>query len=219
MSAIEQFDRLLRKRELKLVSGLDSPARIQSFLDQLAYSDEPSYRCPLTVLRDRKAHCFDGALFAAAMLRRLGHPPLIVDLIPHNDDDHLLALYKIHRHWGAVAKSNFVGLRFREPIHRNLRELVLTYFESYYNLLREKSLRAYTAPLDLSKLDRLEWMTNDQGLDDVADRLDRMRTFPLLDTKMLPGLSLLDQRSYAAGMVGTNPAGVYKPSKSQFRTG
>jgi hypothetical protein len=219
VAAVDNFDKLLKKRELKVVSGLTSPPRIQSFLDGLAYSDEPVYRCPLAVLRDRKAHCFDGALFGAAMLRRLGYPPLILDLIPHNDDDHLLAVYKVGRHWGAVAKSNFVGLRFREPIHRSLRELVLTYFESYYNLLREKSLRAYTAPLDLSKLDELDWMTSNRGLDEVADRTDRLRRFQLLDRKMLAGLSLLDQRSYEAGMVGTNPAGVYQPSKSQFRAG
>lgn len=112
------------------MARLSNPSRIQAFLDELAYSTEPIYRCPLRVLRERTAHCFDGALFAAAALRCLGYPPLIVDLLPNGrDDDHLLALYRVDGHWGAVAKSNFVGLRFREPIHRTLRELALSYFE------------------------------------------------------------------------------------------
>src|SRR3990172_4896884 len=115
----------MTQKELKVISSLSSPSKIQAFLDDVPYSAEEVYRCPLRVLRDRKAHCFDGALFAAAALRRLGCPPLILDMIPGDrDDDHLLALYKCDDHWGAVAKSNFVGLRFREPVYRTLRELV-----------------------------------------------------------------------------------------------
>lgn len=219
MILLEKFETQLNNNELEVISALGSPPQIQAFLDSLDYSDEPIYRCPLTVLRERKAHCFDGALFAAAMLRRLGYPPLVLDMVPHNDDDHMLALYRVGGHWGAVAKSNFVGLRFREPIHRNLRELVMSYFESYYNLLREKSLRGYTAPLDLSKLDHLDWMTKNEGLEEVAERFDRLRQYRILNEDMVASLSLVDQRSYEAGMVGTNLAGVYKPSKSEFRTG
>ena len=109
---------------------LKTPALIQAFLDETPYSPEERYRCPLSVLRDRKAHCFDGAVFAAAMLRRLGHRPLIVDMLPNGrDDDHMLALFRVDGHLGALAKSNFSGLRYREPIYRTLRELVLSYFD------------------------------------------------------------------------------------------
>ncbi|MBI3243290.1 MAG: hypothetical protein HYZ49_13450 [Chloroflexi bacterium] len=106
------FDDLLTQPDRKLLASLTTPAKIQAFLDTLTYSSEDIYRCPLRVLRDGIGHCFDGASFAAAALRRLGHPPLIIDMLPTNrDDDHMLALYKRDGCWGAVAKSNFVGLR------------------------------------------------------------------------------------------------------------
>ena len=108
------------------------------------------------MLRDRKAHCYDGAVFAAAALARLGYPPLVVNLFPktRNDDEHLLAVYRQRGAWGAVAKSNFVGLRFREPIYRTLRELVLSYFEHYYNVAGKKTLWSYTPPVEPGRLRR-----------------------------------------------------------------
>ena len=122
--------------EKELLAGLGSPAQIQTFLDTCAYRPEYSDLSPLSVLRQRKAHCLDGGFFAAAALRRLGYPPLLVDLLPDPgmDDDHILAIFKRNGHYGAVAKSNFSGLRFRDPIYRSLRELVLSYFEDFYNL-------------------------------------------------------------------------------------
>jgi hypothetical protein len=183
---------------------------IQGFLDGIPYSADPIYRSPRSVLRDRKAHCFDGALFAAAALRSLGHPPLIVDLQAVRDDDHMLAVFKRDGCYGAVAKSNFVGLRFREPIYRSLRELAVSYFSDYYNLERERTLRAYTAPLNLARLDHLAWMTSDELLEQVADRLDRSRRFPLLTDRMIESLTPVDQRTYDAGMLGVNPDGLYR---------
>src|SRR5262245_29325511 len=120
--------------------ALASPAAVQEFLDGTAYSSEPVYRCPASVLRDGTAHCFDGAVFAAAALRRLGERPRIFELltVPGRDDTHVVALYRRGGAWGAVAKSNFVGLRFREAVYRNLRELALSYFEVFYNPLRER---------------------------------------------------------------------------------
>jgi hypothetical protein len=140
MSFTTAFDQVLTESERQFISTLTTPAKIQTFLDELPYSTEHIYRCPLRVLRERVAHCFDGALFAAATLCRLGYPPLIMDMLPNDrDDDHMLAIYKSNGHWGAIAKSNFVGLRFREPIYRTLRELVMSYFEQFYNLEREKT--------------------------------------------------------------------------------
>jgi len=190
--------------------GLDSPARIQAFLDGIPYSAEEIYRCPLQVLRDRQAHCTDGALFAAAGLRLLGHPPLIVDLLAERDDEHLLAVYRQDGHWGAIAKSNFVGLRYREPIYRSLRELVMSYFEVYFNVACEKTLRGYTRPLDLSALDRLSWMTNDAHLEAVMQRLDRARRFTILTPAMRANLNPVDERSCRAGLLGVNAAGLYR---------
>ena len=214
MKSVAAFEKSLTNQERKTISALTTPAKIQAFLDDIPYSGEEIYRCPLTVLRDGKGHCFDGALFGAAMLRRLGHPPLILDMLPNaRDDDHLLALYKRDGHWGAVAKSNFSGLRFREPIYRTLRELVLSYFEQYFNAAGEKTLRSYTVPLNLKAFDKLDWMTSDGNLEAIALRLDEIRKVPVLTRRMVAHLSPVDRRSYRAGMLDVNQAGLYKPPK------
>jgi hypothetical protein len=200
-------------RERAVLSRLTSPAKIQGFLDSLRYSDDGRYRCPRSVLRDRQAHCYDGALLAAAALRRLGHDPVLVDLRAVRDDDHVIALFRSHGLLGAVAKSNFVGLRYREPIHRNLRELVLSYFEAYYNLEKEKTLRAYSRPVRLAPLDRLEWQVRDAAMDEIAARLDAARHYPLLPRGGARRLVAVDERSYRAGQLGINLAGVYRAPK------
>ncbi len=199
--------------ELAILVHLDSPDRIQVFLDGLPYSSDPIYRSPRSVLRDRKAHCFDGALFAAAALRLIGFPPLIVDMQAVRDDDHILAIFRSGPHWGAVAKSNFVGLRFREPIYRSLRELVISYFDSYYNMEREKTLRGYTVPLNLREFDSICWMTDDSGLEKIAARLDQIRSFRLLTEAMIEKLVSVDDRTFEAGMLGADPDGIYGVGK------
>jgi hypothetical protein len=194
---------------------LTSPPAIQAFLDEVPYSTDPIYRCPATVLRERKAHCFDGALLAAAALRRLGHRPRLVDLLPAEgrDDDHLLAVFQRHGLWGAVAKSNFVGLRYREPVYRNLRELVMSYFEVFFNLEREKTLRAYTVPLDLRAFDRMGWEVRDgDPLEAIAQRLDEIRKVPVLPPERAAELAPVDELSARAGMLITDPAGLFRPS-------
>jgi hypothetical protein len=213
MGVENPFDQHLTKSERRILSRLTAPGKIQTFLDKLAYSTEETYRCPLRVLRERVAHCYDGALFAAAMLRRLGHPPLILEMLPnHRDDDHLLALFKRDGHWGAVGKSNFVGLRFREPVYRTLRELIMSYFEQFYNVEREKTLRGYTLPLNLKAFDRHGWMVKDEPLERIAEKLDRIRSVRVLTPKMVKRLSPLDTRAYQAGLLGTNQRGLYRPS-------
>ena len=205
----------LNTKEARALGRLESPALIQAFLDAIPYSTDPIYRCPRRVLRDRKAHCFDGAVFAAAALRRLGHPPLILDMLPENDDDHVLALYRQRGRWGAVAKSNFTGLRLREPVYRDLRELVMSYFEDFYNSAYERTLRGYTLPVNLEVLDLLNWMARDEAMDVIAGRLDRARKFALITPEMAAALTRMDKRSYDAGMMGTNPAGLYKPPRKK----
>lgn len=211
MKSIEDFFQQLTNPERDVIEGFAAPIDIQRFLDTLPYSTDSFYRCPLRVLRDRTAHCFDGALFAAAMLRRLGFPPLILDLLPNErDDDHLLALFKFDGHWGAVAKSNFVGLRFREPVYRSIRELVMSYFEQYFNVAAEKTLRAYAGPLNLTGFDRLRWMTEDHGLEQIAQRLDQLRRISIISERTVGLLSPVDARSYQAGLFGANHAGLFK---------
>jgi hypothetical protein len=213
-SAVDLFKRLLTKQERRILSGLKSPARIQSFLDSIPYSTVDFYRCPLRVLRERSAHCFDGALFAAAALRCIGFPPLIIDMLPNDrDDEHLLAVYRIADHWGAIGKSNFAGLRFREPVYRDLRELVMSYFEQFYNIEREKTLRGYTRTLNLATFDGVNWMASDKDLEAIATHMDEIQRRPLLTKSMVRRLSLLDERSYKAGLFSASLNGLYQPLK------
>ena len=208
---MRKFDAQLSSSERQLLSGLDSPSAIQAFLNSVPYSEDKFYRCPLRLLRERKGHCFDGALFAAMALRRLGHPPLILEFIPNErDDDHIIALFKQHNCWGALAQSNFSGLRYREPVYRSLRELVMSYFEDHFNSAGEKTLRGYRGPVHLQTFDRLDWMASDLGLEALADGMDRYRIRPLLTDEMVAGLSLADERSVKAGLLGANPDGLYK---------
>jgi len=214
MKTPRDFDRLLTSGERRLVASFTTPPKIQEFLDSIDYSEEERYRSPLTVLRDRKGHCFDGALFAAAMLRRIGYPPIITDIIPNdNDDDHLLALFKMRGHWGAVAKSNYSGLRFREPVYRTLRELVMSYFENFFNSVGEKTMRGYTRPLDLTSFDASGWMTDDNALDAIGQRLDEIRTFKPISPAMIRNLSFADDRSLRAGLLGAKAEGLFKVQK------
>jgi hypothetical protein len=207
----EAFRAAFTDSDLNVLRSLSSPHAIQEYLWNIPYSADEFYRSPRSVLRDRKAHCFDGALFAAAALRRIGFPPLLVDLLPNDrDDDHVLALYRVQGCWGAIAKSNYAGLTFREPIHRNLRELALSYFEQFYNVAKEKTLRGYTMPVNLERFDSINWMGNDEQLDSVADGLDAARKVKLLTPSMVRRLSLLDERSYESGLMGSNPDGLFK---------
>jgi hypothetical protein len=215
LSADGDLAAALGPRERRELTALADPPAIQAWLDAVPYSTEPIYRCPATVLRERRAHCFDGALLAAAALRRLGHRPRLIDLLPEpgRDDDHLLAVFRRGGLWGAVAKSNFVGLRYREPVYRGLRELAISYFEGFYNLEGEKTLRAYTLPLDLRAFDKLGWEVRDgEPLEAIARRLDELRRFELLPPGAAAELAPVDERSLRSGMLGTDLAGVFRPA-------
>ena len=215
MDPLKDFERSLSKKERAVFTGLHNPAKIQGFLDKISYCGNDHYYSPRTVLKVRKACCLDGALFAATALRRLGFPPFIVCLIAENDDDHILALYKRDGLLGAIAKSNFAGLRFREPVYRSLRELIMSYFEFYFNLHGEKTLRGYTVPLDLKAFDHMHWMIRDDNLEVIAERLDAIRHFSLLRPGMVRSLGQVDKRSYEAGMYKVDTAAIYKPRKKQ----
>ncbi len=198
-------------KELHVLGSLTTTVRIQEFLDSLVYSAESRYRSPRTVLRDKTAHCFDGAVFAAMALRRLGYPPLIVDMDAVRDDDHVIAIFKTRGRFGAIAKSNFVGLRYREPAYASLRELVMSYFESFYNVAYEKTLRTFTRPLNLSQFDKLDWTVSDNALDAIGDRLSDIRIYKIITPAIARSLAKVDRRTYESGMLGVNKAGLYKP--------
>ena len=196
----------LTRAELAILRPLRTPGRIQRFVDEeIAYNKEPDgYTCrsPRRVLRDRVAHCMEGALIAAAALRVQGHPPLLVDLEAVNDDDHVLAVYRLNGAWGAIAKSNYAGLRSREPVYRSLRELVMSYFEHYYNPKAQKTLRGYSRPVNLRRFDALGWMTAEEDVWFVPEYLCEIRHYDILTRPMERSLARMDPRLYQAGMLG-----------------
>jgi hypothetical protein len=155
------------------------------------------------VLRERKGHCLEGALLAAAALRVNGQPPLLMDLEAVRDDDHVIALYRERGLWGGIAKSNYAGLRFRAPVYRTLRELALSYFDNYFNLRGERTLRAYSVPVNLTRLDRFHWMTDEEDVWCVAEALIAARHYPLFSDKVARELPRLDRRSFEAGVHGS----------------
>ena len=192
----------LSAAELRTLRALKTPERIQKFIDALQYQYADTAWSPKHVLRDRKGHCLEGALVAAAALRVNGRPPLVMDLEAVHDDDHVVAIFREHGLWGGIAKSNFAGLRYRPPIYRTLRELALSYFAEYYNLRGEYTLRAYSVPVDLSRLDRFHWMTAEEDVWCVAEALCAARHYSLAPDKATRALPRLDRRSFEAGMHG-----------------
>ncbi|MEO7142861.1 MAG: hypothetical protein ABI165_05090 [Bryobacteraceae bacterium] len=195
-----------RPAELRIFDRLNTPEKIQRFLDdRIHYNQEESgatCRSPRRVLRDRLGHCMEGALFGAAALRLLGFPPLLVDLEAVRDDDHVLAVFRRRGRWGAIAKSNYSGLRYREPVYKTLRELAMSYFEHYYNPRGEKTLRRYSRPVNLTRFDRLDWMTTDDDVWDIPFYLCDIPHTRLLTGAIESKLSRMDRRLYAAGRLG-----------------
>jgi hypothetical protein len=192
----------LTHRERRLLKSLSTPWKIQDFLNSLPYNVEPdgdTCRSPRRVMRDKTAHCFEAALFAAAALRINGWPPLILDLVAVRDSDHVIAVYKMDGCWGAIALSNFSGIRFREPIYRTVRELAVSYFEDYFNLKGEKTLRQYSRPVNLSRFDSMGWMTSEEDVWAVAEYLvDIPHTAMFRPSRRM----YVDKRLFDAGMVG-----------------
>jgi hypothetical protein len=192
----------LSAADLRTLRALKTPAKIQKFVDAIAYQYADTAGSPVRVLRERKGHCLEGALIAAAALRVNGHPPLVMDLEAVRDDDHVVALYRERGLWGGIAKSNFAGLRFRAPIYRTLRELALSYFEHYYNLRGERTLRSYSMPINLARLDSQHWMTAEEDVWCVPELLIAARHYALFPDKVARALPRLDRRSFEAGMHG-----------------
>jgi hypothetical protein len=201
-------------KELRKLRSLKDPYGIQKFLDDMPYHLADTGWSPRVVLRENTSHCFEGAMLAAAALRVNGYKPLIFDLEAENDTDHVVAIYQQHGHWGAIAKSNYTGCRYREPVYRTLRELALSYFEVYFNLRRERTLRTFSNPVHMSRFDHLDWMTTEKPLWFVAEYLFTIRHFKLLSPGMNKHLHRLDDRSFRAGCLGRAEKPAQKSSSS-----
>jgi hypothetical protein len=196
--------------ELRQLRSLKDPHGIQRFLDAMPYHLADTGWSPRVVLRENTAHCFEGAMLAAAALRVNGYPPLIFDLEADHDTDHVVAIYRVNGHWGAVAKSNYTGCRYREPVYRSLRELAMSYFDVYFNLRGDRSLRTFSRPVNLARFDPLHWMTTNKPLWFIAEYLFEIHHYRLLAPAMIRRLHRLDDRSFRAGCLGR----AEKPAKN-----
>jgi hypothetical protein len=188
--------------ETRKLRSLKSPYGIQRFIDDQPYHLATSAWSPRRVLSERTSHCLEGAIFAAAALRAIGHPPLIVDLESEHDTDHVIAVYRERGHWGAIAKSNYAGLEYREPIHRTLRELAISYFLMYFNLRGDRTLRTFSRPVDLKRFDRRGWMTSETDVWYIPEHLLDIAHTPLLAPGMSKRLHRVERRTFKAGLVG-----------------
>lgn len=194
--------------EAAVFRALSSAEKIQRFLDEeVLYDPAVSCRSPRRLLRDRRGHCVEGALLAATALRLLGHPPLILDLEARRDDDHVLAIFRRDNLWGALGKSNYAGLRYREPVYKTLRELVMSYFEHYFNARGERTLRAYSRPVNLARFDATGWMTAEEDPWHIPNYLTTIAHTPILPRRVVARLTPQDPRLKAAGEYGMRKAG------------
>ena len=187
--------------------SLNTPFAIQEYLDSMPYLAEERDRSPFNVMLDRQCHCLDGGFFAALALWQIGFKPLLIDLVPDTgmDDDHVLALFQVDGRWGAVAKSNYVNLGLREPVYKNLRELVMTYFEHYVSVHQEKTLRGYTRQFDASRYTYLNWAWDEAGANQLYhNHFYGRRTIPLITDQMAKRLNPVTNRAYAAETMYTN---------------
>jgi hypothetical protein len=207
MSFLSQFQSYLPANSRKQFLQLKTPFAIQEYLDSMPYIGEERDRSPLNVMLDGQCHCLDGGFLAALALWRIGQKPLLLDLVsdPGMDDDHVLALYQIEGRWGAVAKSNYVNLGFREPVYKTLRELVMTYFEHYCSIHKEKTLRGYMRPFDASRYSHLNWAWDEAGANLLYHKhFYGRKAIPLISKQMAKRLNPLTDRAYSAETLHTN---------------
>lgn len=188
--------------ELRKLRSLKNPHGIQKFLDEIPYHLEDTAWSPRKVLAERSSHCLEGAIFAAAALRVNGYPPLLLDFEAEHDTDHVIAIYRQDSCWGAVAKSNYTGCRWREPVYRTLRELALSYFNTYFNLRRERTLRRYSNPVNLKRFDRDDWMTTEKPVWFIVYHLFDVKHYPLLTKPQEKKLHRVDERLFLAECLG-----------------
>ena len=186
----------LTPSEFAVLRRLDSPRKIQAFLYGLKQNFEAggdTCRPVREVLRSRRAHCIEGAMLAACALWVHGEPPLLLDMRAVRDYDHVVALFRRHGRWGAISKTNGVGLRWRDPVYRSLRELAISYFHEYYNKLHHKTLREYSVPFDLRRIDTEVWVSGRKNAWSVAEALDDLTHFRLLERKHLKSVTRRDE--------------------------
>jgi hypothetical protein len=195
----------LESRELRLLRHLNTPRKVQDYLNSLTQNHEPegdTCLSPRRVMREKRAHCIEGAMLAALAFRLQGQRPLILDLeSARHDFDHVVALFQQHGCWGAVSKTNHAVLRYREPVYKTIRELVLSYFHEYFDKNGFKTLRRYSSPIDLSRFDKQGWMTNEKNNWFVAQYLVEVKHHELLTRSQMATLRKADAIEIEVGEI------------------
>ncbi|MFI5206307.1 MAG: hypothetical protein ACHQVK_05195 [Candidatus Paceibacterales bacterium] len=190
-------------REAELLKKLDSPKKVQDYLNGLKFNFElqgETCYSPRVVIKHKSAHCMEGALLAAAALEFHGRPPLVMDLRSQaNDFDHVVAVFKQFGCFGAISKTNHAVLRYREPIYKTLRELALSYFHEYFLNNGKKTLREYSAPVNLSRFDKMEWRTSSENLFAIPEYLDEIKHYKILSPSQIKNLRKADKIEILAG--------------------
>jgi hypothetical protein len=192
------------KKEIALIKRLNTPAKVQDYLNSISFNFEnsgPTLKSPLYTMKYRNAHCMEGALLGAYMLKEHGFRPYIMLLKSgKNDFDHVIAPFKIGGFWGALSKTNHAVLRYREPVYKNLRELVMSYFHEYFLDNGRKTLRAYSALLDLDTFED-GWATLDGDLWGIDEELDKIKHFSIVPKNYIKKLRKADIVEIQAGKI------------------
>jgi hypothetical protein len=188
--------------ELRKLRSLKDPYRIQCYVDEMPYHLADTAWSPRRVMRENTAHCLEGAILAAAALRVNGFPPLIIDFEAEHDTDHVMAVYQMNGRWGSLAKSNYTNCRYREPVYRSLRELAMSYFQIYFNMRRQRSLRAFSRPVNLKRFDNQQWMTTEKPIWFIVYHLLEIPHYKLLSRAMISRLHRVDERTFQSEIQG-----------------
>lgn len=194
----------LSRSEERIIARLTTPAKIQDFISRIPVVGPGGDTCrsPRQVLRVRRAHCLEGAMLAALALRYHGYQPLVVDLkADRRDFDHVLAVFRRGRYWGAISKTNYAVLRYREPMYRDVRELAVSYFHEYFTNDGRKTLRSFSRPVNLARFDQRGWMTSERNVWYVALYLDKVKHYPMVPGELVHHLRPADPIERRIGRV------------------
>lgn len=198
------------KDERNFLKSLNTPEKIQKHLDDLIYNPEDDALSPRWVMLTGDGHCLEGGLLAAAALEYQGFDPLMINLQAEDDDHHAITVFKTRTGWGSLSKSNTNLLRGRDPVYRNVRELVMSYFDFYFNLQGKKALYSYSNPINLNRYNHLNWRTTDENLKDLGISFNDLEHYELVDRKVLKKLPKVSQKIMDACFLGSNPDGLYQ---------
>ncbi len=197
--------------EHRVFRALKSPALIQNVVDTFTYNTDNKTRSPRGVMQTKRAHCFDGAIFAAAAIEYHGGKPILIDLRANDDDDdHILAIFTRNGLYGSIGQSNYTSGRYRDPVFRSIRELVMSYFCTYFNLAGRKTLREYSGIFDLAKVRDIDWRFTDEDLSPLGDRIDSIRHYTCIPHRHERELSIADMRTFKAETLFLDKKGAFK---------